>query len=271
MAKAFSLASWNVEHFRGNPARVERVVNFLKNPAGGNSPDIFALYEVVGSQVYGQLMTQLPRYNFHITEGPQVQEILVGVKSNFTSFFTQKVEFKAGNRYLRPGAVLTVRVGNEDYTILFLHTKSSTDPIGLGLRDEMFRRACRFRRVLNKGVQNGRANFIFLGDLNTMGMKYPYDYDIEAGTELRRLQGRARRSRMNLLAKDEPHTWWDGGTRYPLSDLDQVVAAEHLQFTQFNGRSVTVRGWPKLPAGQQRRRWIDSYSDHGLLYLEVQK
>lgn len=271
MAKAFSLASWNVEHFRGNPARVERVVNFLKNPAGGNSPDIFALYEVVGSQVYGQLMTQLPRYNFHITEGPQVQEILVGVKSNFTSFFTQKVEFKAGNRYLRPGAVLTVRVGNEDFTILFLHTKSSTDPIGLGLRDEMFRRACRFRRVLNKGVQNGRANFIFLGDLNTMGMDYPYKLDIEAKSELRRLHGRARRSRMNLLSKDEPHTWWNGGTFLPPSDLDQVVAAEHLQFTQFNGSSVTVRGWPKLPAGLQRRAWIDSYSDHGLLYLEVQK
>ena len=37
MAKAFSLASWNVE--QGEPARIERVVAFL----GERNPDVLAL------------------------------------------------------------------------------------------------------------------------------------------------------------------------------------------------------------------------------------
>ena len=44
-------------------------------------------------------------YFFHITEGPQTQEILVGVKSGFSPFFTQRVEFKGGNPRLRPSAL----------------------------------------------------------------------------------------------------------------------------------------------------------------------
>jgi len=40
MAKAFTLASWNVEHFRGNPTRMKRVVQLLKK----QNPDVFGLY-----------------------------------------------------------------------------------------------------------------------------------------------------------------------------------------------------------------------------------
>ena len=44
MARLFSLASWNVEHFKGDPTRVRRVVDYLK----GLEPDVFALLEVEG-------------------------------------------------------------------------------------------------------------------------------------------------------------------------------------------------------------------------------
>jgi len=118
MAKAFSLASWNVEHFKGKPERVARVVEFLK----AQHPDIFALFEVEGRTVFDDLVATLPGYQFHITEGPQTQEALVGVKRGLTAFFTQKIEFKSGNQYLRPGALLTLTIDGEHYSILFLGT-----------------------------------------------------------------------------------------------------------------------------------------------------
>jgi exonuclease III len=101
MAKAFTVASWNVEHFKNNPERIDLVINFLKE----QKADVFALYEVESSEVYTALVSKLPSYHFHITEGPQTQEILVGVKKTLTAFFTQKEEFKTGNTYLRPGAL----------------------------------------------------------------------------------------------------------------------------------------------------------------------
>ena len=133
MAKAFSLASWNVEHFKDDTTRVKRVVDFLAD----QNVDVFGLYEVEGKTVYNQMVTRMPGYQFHITEGPQIQEILVGVKKGFTAFFTQRLEFKAGNPGLRPGALLSLRIDAFDYSILFLHTKSAALPVGLGLRDEL--------------------------------------------------------------------------------------------------------------------------------------
>jgi exonuclease III len=92
MAKAFTLASWNVEHFRDNPERITRVVDFLKT----QKPDVFALLEVEGASVFDELVTRMPGYQFHITEGRQTQEVLVGVKCGLTGFFTQKTEFRTG-------------------------------------------------------------------------------------------------------------------------------------------------------------------------------
>src|SRR5688572_17719046 len=129
MAKAFSVACWNVEHFKNNPTRIDLVIGFLEE----QSPDVFALLEVESADVYDTLVTKMPNYQFHITEGPQTQEILIGVKKTMTAFFTQKVEFKSGNTYLRPGALVTIRQDDVDYPILVLHTKSSAKPIGLGL------------------------------------------------------------------------------------------------------------------------------------------
>lgn len=267
MSKAFSLVSWNVEHFKNVASRVERVIDFLVD----QKPDVFGLYEVEGSEVFETISHKMPGYSCHITEGPEVQEILVGVKKNLTAFFTQKLEFKSGNSYLRPGALLTVTVDNAHYPVLFLHTKSGDDPKGLGLRDDMMVRACDFRKVLDKASPNDRANYMFIGDLNTMGMEYTYvrKHDIGADAELTKLKKKAQSRKMRPLAKSHPHTWSNGtGSSIPDSDLDHVVAADHLEFRTFAGAEVDVRGWT---TADDKDAWINSFSDHSLLYLEVQR
>lgn len=270
MVKAFSVASWNVEHFMGEADRVGRVVDFVSAQA----PEVFALYEVQGAEVFQDLVTRMPNYTFHITEGPQVQEILIGVRHGLTAFFTQKLEFKGGVTTLRPGALLTVTIDGQHYPLLFLHTASGNDPRGLGIRDDMLVRACKFRSVLDKASTNGRANYIFLGDLNTMGMIYRYvsGRNISAGDELAKLASQARRRHMRFLTKDAAATWSNGSTSStPPSNLDHVVAADHMTFKQFGGTDVTVRGWPRETSAAKRDQWIRDYSDHGLLYFEIDK
>lgn len=270
MAKAFSVASWNVEHFRSQrrDSRVDDVLAFLDE----QRPDVFALYEVEGAKVFETLTTEMPRYTFHVTEGPQVQETLLGVKQGLTAFFTQKTEFRSGVSLLRPGALLTVTVGGENYPLLFLHTKSGTDPRGLGLRDDMLTRALDFANVLDRASPGKPANYIFLGDFNIMGMQYRYvrERDILAEKELLKLQRGAPRRKMRVLEKDEPFTSWGGGSIDP-SSLDFVVARDHLRFKQFAGFDVSVRGWPKLESRDDRLEWVRRYSDHALLYFEVQR
>lgn len=270
MAKAFTVASWNVEHFRsqGVPSRVEDVVAFLAD----QNPDVFALYEVEGKEVFAELTSRMPSYTFHITEGSQVQQILLGVRTNLTAFFTQKTEFRSGVSLLRPGALLTLRVAGENYPMLFLHTKSGTDPRGLGLRDDMLVRALDFAATLDKASPGKPANYIFLGDFNIMGMQYRYvrERDIGALQELRKLEQGAKRRKMKVLGKDEPNTWWGGSTLAP-SNLDFVVARDHLRFKTFGGVEVSVRGWPKIEDEDERRQWVRDFSDHGLLFFQVER
>ena len=92
MPKTLSIASWNVEHFRGHPDRVERVVEFLKK----QDPDVFAVYEVEGKKVFRTLMAEMPGYSFHITEGENTQEILAGVRNTLTSFVSQRTAYQSG-------------------------------------------------------------------------------------------------------------------------------------------------------------------------------
>lgn len=275
MARAFSLASWNVEHFRKDPERVERVIDFLLGgpPGPPIQPDVVALYEVEGKEVFRAVSQRMTGYTFHITEGPQAQEILVGVRSGITAFFTQRIEFKSAVSLLRPGALVTITIDGVDYPLLFLHTKSGNDPRGLGLRDDMLEKAVSFRTTLNKAA-DGMANYIFLGDLNTMGMHYKYvnERGIPADDELLKLSRKAARYGMDRLDKDATATWWGGSTStYEPSDLDQVVAANHLEFNDFDGSPVTALGWPKEPTDEARDIWTSRFSDHACLYFEVQK
>ena len=272
--KAFSVASWNVKHFQGKEARVDRVVEFLKK----RNPDLFALYEVTGAEVFGELSSRFPGYTFQITEGPQTQEILVGVKSSITAFITQKVEFKAGATNMRPGSLVTVTLDGSNYALLFLHLASGDNPRGMGLRDEMLHRATKFRKVLDTlAGGKGKAHYIFLGDLNTMGLEYPYDRDIKPELELKRTDTRASQYwGMRRLSKTSPVTWTGGsGSSLPDSNLDHVYASKNLKFKKFTDKDgkdtdVLVTGWVDHD-GEDRDRWRDEYSDHSMLYFEVQK
>jgi exonuclease III len=270
MAKAFSVASWNVEHLQDGDPRNAARMEFL----AGQKPDVLALYEVEGKEVWREVMAAFPKYSFFITEGQNTQEILIGIGPKVTGFLTQKVEFAGRNTYMRPGAFLTVRAGDTDYSLLFLHVASDNDPRGFGLRADMIDRAFRFRDVLDKAA-GGRANYMFLGDLNLMGMDFEHAkvagriqrVQVTAQLEVARLGYVGGAAKMRVLPKTRTATWRDLDQT---SDLDWVVAADHLQFRKFaGGNEVDVRGWPALPAAQQVQ-WTRDFSDHGLLYFEVQ-
>jgi len=220
-------------------------------------------------------VAKMPGYQFHITEGPQVQEILIGVRSGITAFFTQKIEFKSGASAMRPGALLTLTVGGESYPVLFLHLASGPDPRGWGLRDDMLERALEFRRTLQKTAADPAkpVNYFFLGDLNTMGMEYFFKANnILPDVELKKIEAIAKKRKMRMLTKSRPHTWSNGSTsRYKPSNLDHVVAADHLKFKQFSGADVRVLGWPEETTVTAQDTWIKRFSDHGILYFEVQR
>jgi exonuclease III len=270
MAKAFSVASWNIEHMKDADPRNAARMQFLAE----QRPDVLALYEVEGKEVWREVMAAFPKYSFFITEGQNTQEILLGVGPRVTGFLTQKVEFAGRNAYMRPGAFLTVRAAGTDYSLLFLHVASDDDPRGFGLRADMIDRAFSFKAVLDKAA-GGQANYMFLGDLNLMGMDFQHGkqagriqrVEVTAELEVSRLAYAGAAARMRVLPKTRTATW---RSQSMTSDLDWVVAAEHLQFRRFaGGKEVDVRGWPALPEDAQMQ-WTRDFSDHGLLYFEVQ-
>ena len=279
MAKIFSIASWNVEHFKDDLARVERVVAFLAD----YKPDLFALYEVEGKHVFDALVTKMPGYTFQITEGAQTQEILIGVRKNLTAFITQKTEYKSGTTHMRPGQLVTVRVDGINYSVLFLHVASGNDPRGMGLRDDMVERALDFRKALaaqdKASGGDGTIRYLFLGDLNCMGMDYPFDCAIPSETELRKWDRSATRppkNKMRRLVKSHDFSWSNGsGSSIPDSNLDHVYATENLTFRAYlradaTPAEVKVTGWADFAANPAKKdKWIKDYSDHSLLYLEV--
>jgi exonuclease III len=270
MAKAFSVASWNVEHMKDADPRNAARMQFLAD----QRPDVLALYEVEGKEVWREVTSAFPKYSFFITEGQNTQEILVGIGPRVTGFLTQKVEFAGRNAYMRPGAFLTVRAAGTTYSLLFLHVASDNDPRGFGIRADMIARAISFRKVLDAAA-GGRANYMFLGDLNLMGMDFEHGKEagriqrvqVTAPLELSGLGYAAAAADMRVLPKTRTATW---RSTTMTSDLDWVVAADHLQFRKFAaGNEVDVRGWPALPAAEQVQ-WTRDFSDHGLLYFEVQ-
>jgi endonuclease/exonuclease/phosphatase family metal-dependent hydrolase len=275
MAKQFSILSWNVEHFKkdqNSNARCNRVVSEIQSV----SPDVFAIYEVEGKEVYTDLVSKLPNYTFHITEGPQVQEILIGVSNQHTAFFTQKLTYKSGVSTLRPGALVTIMVNSNTYPILFLHTKSHQDPRSFGLRDDIIYRSLKFINVLNRASDNQKANYIIVGDLNTMGLNIPYsNKDISSEEEIERIRKRASgRYGLTLLSKTSDLTWSGGsGSSYDDSNLDHILAAKHLTFNNFGSsidpKYVDVKGWVNQTTTAKKDKWIDDFSDHCYLYAEI--
>ncbi|MBI9067259.1 MAG: endonuclease/exonuclease/phosphatase family protein [Salinivirgaceae bacterium] len=278
MEKVYSLLSWNVEHFKKSSndhvnQRVKRITQAIMK----EDPDVFAIYEVEGKDIFEEMVKNFSAYSFHITEGPQTQEILVAVKGTITSFYTQKVSFKSGINILRPGALLTLHIDGENYPILFLHLKSKNDARSFGLRDDMLTKAIKFSKSLKTDKP---ANYLFIGDLNTMGLNYYFDRDIPAETELRKSDNYAQRYyKLQRLPKTFPNTYNNGSnSSYPQSNLDHCYAAQHLKFKLFNNKDdssnlspIDVRGWVDFQSSQEQDQWIEDYSDHAYLYLEVVK
>ena len=169
---------------------------------------------------------------------------------------------------MRPGLLATITLDGARYSLLFLHLASSNEPRGFGLRDDMAIRAIKFRKTLNAATGNN-ANYIFLGDLNTMGLDYPYNSDIDSGTELKRWDTRASQYYdMRRLIKTLDVTWSnESGSSIPDSNLDHVFASKHLQFKQFTRPSdgakadVEVRGWVDQASSADKDKWISDYSD----------
>jgi exonuclease III len=275
VAKVFSVASWNVEHFKDDPTRIQRVIDFLD----AQDPDVFGLYEVEGKDVFQTLVTTMPGYLFQITEGAETQEILVGVRRTLTAFITQKTEFKSGTTHMRPGQLVTITKDGINYAILFLHVASGSDPRGMGLRDDMIERALEFRKVLDESAgAQGPAKYLFLGDLNTMGMIYPFERSIKADIELQKTDKSAARIKIDMrrLVKTHDVTWSNGSSSsIPPSNLDHVFASTNLNFNTFprddgGVAHVSVRGWVDKPTPAEKDLWISQHSDHSLLFLEVE-
>lgn len=282
MAKAFSCLSWNVENFgtgsrdkKGNlkpefKAKVERVALEIKK----HNPDVFALFEVRSKDVFSEFMNHFSGYAFHITEGEQAQETLLGIRSGFSSFVTQRLEFKSGNAMLRPGVMLTLIIDGIHYVMLFVHLKSMNSPVGWGLRDDMFNKIRNLKSAINAASGgHEQANLIVAGDFNTMGMNYTYgNKDISSDEEINRLKKlmSAGNYKMRLLTKDSTYSYFNGSASGLIGNLDHVLVSDHLNFTQFNGSEVKILGLTDFdhPSVEQDQ-WIADYSDHGILYFEV--
>lgn len=268
MAKLLSFLSWNVENFSNKSARVDRVADAI----AAKSPDVFGLFEVKGAAVFDAFTAKMPGYAFTITESESVPEILVGVRNGLSAFVTQKNELQSKTPSLRPGALATITLPGGAYSFLFLHLKSFADPRDWGLRDDMFRHVAKLKRAVDKKV-GGNANFIALGDINTMGMNAPYndESDMDGAKELSFVDNRmaAAHTKLRRLSKTHDASWWNGSDNWDPSALDHVYASEHLSFTDQNGAEVLVDGWVNETTKANRRRWIEDYSDHCMLYGEI--
>lgn len=267
------ILSWNVEHFTGKAkgargGRLKRVVKFLRK----ENPDVFALIEVEGRRVFRAMVGAFPGYAFHITQGRQTQEILIGVRGGISAFFTQKSEFKRSNPNLRPGALLAVTNSDKSsLPILFLHLKSLSTPEGFGLRDEMFKKVRELKKALDDEA-DGSSELILIGDMNTMGMNLSYSKkDITGEEEIRRVEKILARAGLRNLRKSHQHTYNQGSDGdYLPEDIDHVFATDGLKFRdQGDGARVTVGGWALESDVEARDKWINEFSDHAPLILEL--
>lgn len=288
MVKKFSVLSWNVKNFstKNNSNNVKKIVEHIKNQDPPEGPDVIAIYEVRGKDVFATMMKEFPNHMFFITEGIQVQEILVGIKNKFTAFITQRTEFKSKISTLRPGTLATLRINDENYSLLFLHTKSFPDPVGFGLRDDQLKQAFELKKKLDSvSGGKGKANMIITGDLNTMGLDYrARKNDILFEDEINHLEKNANNRVMKILKKDNKETWAKIRTKNKepfvgFGQLDHVIASNQLQFNKVGEGNLDIRvsGWKehltksdKTRPNTALQKFLDNISDHNSLYFEVQ-
>ncbi|MEM1100832.1 MAG: endonuclease/exonuclease/phosphatase family protein [Pseudomonadota bacterium] len=261
--------TWNVEHFNGKKGaekagRVARVIAEIE----AHAPDVFGILEVEAATAFGALAEALTDYNFHLSEGTQTQEILIGWRKSLRAFVTQKGEFKENNIYLRPASLLTIYSdGGRPIPVLFGHFKSSPTPEGFGLRAAMLEKVGALKKAMDKAAPSYglvTAPMVFLGDINTMGLTLTDSPDdIPEADEIARMARRLARRNLRPLVKSHPATFFDGsmGT-YGESDLDHIFADGSVEVVPTDGHEALVAGWALEPEGPARDGWIASMSDH---------
>jgi exonuclease III len=270
MARLFSFASWNIERFRGRQERFDRVVDVLSD---NGPPDVFGIFEVQSStHVFNEFTTRIPTHQFFITVTANSPiDTLIGVNRNFTAYYEQRDELTAGMPSLRPGALVTLVINNQNFTLLFLHLKAFDTPVAWGLRDDMIGHVRNLKRRLDN-IASADANFIALGDYNAVGLTVTYaDNDMDDSEELSRYEKVLGYRNLRLVPKDRNHTLWNGpGSSQPPADADHVFASEHLDIRPDNqGSGVSVKGWPELQNDAEKGQWISELSDHAMIYGEV--
>ena len=278
---SFSVCSWNVEFFGSRrpggtreqvAARIDDVFDFLAQP--DIQTDVFAIYEVNGSQVFQKVIQAFPDYSWEITEGPGTQQILVGFR--IPAFVTQRVEFSRGfTGPLRPGVLVTVPHQGQVYPMLFLHLKAADAAIDFGVRSYQHDKVRSLRKSLDAAAIADRANFIMAGDLNNVGMNLSFSgRDISIDEEIARLRNmyESRYDDLVLLEKTADATFWNGpGSSDPPADIDHVVAAARVNLATLpHGQTVEVKGWPELATDDEKRAWIQRFSDHALLRFTIE-
>lgn len=264
----FSVLSWNVEHFGGGetPARQNRVVKHLKD----QDPDIFGILEVENADIRKLMETSFPDHDFFLTDGPQLQEILIGCRRGVfdQKLFVQKREYQEGNDKLRPGALLSVRQGTEWTNLLFLHADSGVDAGAFGNRFDNFRKVWSLAKAIARKAPNGHPRMLVLGDFNTMGLSYPgkkkSELRVAADLEVSGLAELAKKEGLVLLPKSHPATYWSA--TYGESNLDHVLATEDLAATV---KKVEVKGWVQEPTEAAKKKWTAEVSDHSSLVMAV--
>lgn len=274
---SFSFMFWNVERFAGGADRTADVSDHIK----GLDPDLFCLCEIQDKvALRSLLMEQLTEYDFAVTDGAEGIELLTGWRKNTFDqvLFTQRREFKAGSKNLRPGALASVRHGGVYYNFLFLHTDSGVSFKDYNNRLEMYDKIWSLQETLLTLSGDGNARFVAMGDLNTMGRKASGQFPaISAEQEILDLVTDADAVDMKLLSKTHDSTlaWkrYSNETEYRLSNLDHVLATSDLQFAQVQGASgpsaeVRVEGWNNLE-GDAQVDFIEEVSDHCALYCEL--
>ncbi len=277
----FSFLSWNVRHFKGGAARLDDVDQAIT----GLDPDVFGLIEYQGKAAIRELMVdRFPEYDFAVTDSTMNLEVVVGYRrGKFDQVvWTQRRTFNDKARRLRPGALISLRLGNNFYNLLYLHSDSGTRETDYKNRQAVLKKVWKLRGALAKRSSSGRSNLIVLGDLNTMGK----GSTISGDSEISKLDRDAAKNGMTLLLKDRDATWsqWGHGPRGPqrrrlrvselanlnTSDLDHVIADNHLEFVAHgdNGEPIHVEGWQQL-SGAEKTRFLWSISDHCGVFGEV--
>ena len=108
-----------------------------------------------------------------------------------------------------------------------------------------------------------------------MGMNITHsNKDFSGEEEIERLKKRlsVKSVQMKILSKTTEGTFWPGSnSTYSISNLDHIVAASHLEFKKFSGKDVKVTGWVDEETSHKKDLWSAKYSDHAILYFEVQE